>query len=181
MKRIWLSAVALWVLRLAFGFRPTTGDLRPATFFLSLLFTLHSSPALAQSQATFYAQAGQTVTIQAILELPSDFALQKRSQFWLSSPFGETLEIAASGKDWALEPEHYLRALAPLTWKIQVPVGAKSGKYRLEFRATVLACNKSIGVCQKHLITVWGQLVIGQNGRNTPVYLRFDPEKPFGS
>lgn len=108
--------------------------------------------------------------------------LQKRTVFWLEHPFikGKVLEQSPKGADWSLDPEHYLQTVNPNIFNLTVSAGTKPGTYPLRFRATVLACNKAVGVCQRHDVAAKGQLIVGRKGQDRAVVLEFDPDKPFG-
>lgn len=120
----------------------------------------------------FYTQPGHSVTVRLELRLPPQFALQKRSQFWLVSPFATTLLAArATGRDWPQDPTHYLQSFDPLVWKLKVPSGTVAGRYPLQFKAQVYACDESLGLCQKHLLGAVGSLLVGQKGESKLVRL----------
>lgn len=152
---------------------------RASKVFACLLLPAFS---LGLAQGVFHAQPGQTVQLRLELKLPPQFALQKRSTFWLEHPFvkGKLLEQNPTGQDWPPDPQHYLQSVSPSLFKVTVPASARAGRYALQFKATVLACNKQIGVCQRHDVRARGQLIVGQKGQDKPVVLEFDPAKPFG-
>ncbi len=136
-------------------------------FILWLLALSSQLSALSFSQGIFYAQPGQKVEVRLELGLPPEFALQKRTQFWLEHPFvsGKILELKPSGQSWTQDPAHYLQTLEPLVWKLSVPATAKTGSYPIKIRALVFACNKALGVCQKHELTATGQVLVGKTGQ----------------
>lgn len=149
---------------------------------MALVATGYPLPATGLAQGLFHAQPGQTVWVRLELKLPPRFALQKRSVFWLEHPFikGKVLQQSPSGRDWPPDPRHYLQTVSPSLFMLSVPASAKAATYPLRFRATVLACNKELGVCQRHDLSALGRLVVGRKGQDRPVLLEFDPAKPFG-
>ncbi|MBF6592883.1 MAG: hypothetical protein IVW51_00370 [Thermaceae bacterium] len=132
----------------------------------------------ASESGIFYAQPGQKVEVRLELRLPPQFALQKRSQFWLISPFaGKLLEAKASGRDWPQDPQHYLQSFDLLVWKLKVPAGTIAGRYPLQFKATVYACDEGLGLCQKHALKAVGSLVVGQQ-EGTSKLVRLELPRP---
>lgn len=145
------------------------------------LLLLAFGPTLsAPLTGVFYAQAGQNAEVRLELRLPANFALQKRSEFWLGNPFqkGKRLEARATGRDWSNDPQHYLQSFGPLLWKLQIPATAR-GEYPLRFKATVYACDESLGLCQKHQLDAIGSLVVGQKGESQPVRLEVPATPKF--
>lgn len=125
------------------------------------------------AQGIFYTQAGQMLEVRLRFNLPPDFALQKRTRFWLEHPFmrGKIIELEPKGQSWPQDPTHYLERLEPLVWKIQVPASTQPGSYPFKVRALVFACNKTLGVCQKHELKASGQIVIGKAGPDRVIQL----------
>jgi hypothetical protein len=143
---------------------------------LAFGFGLSAGPS-----GVFYAQPGRSTEVRLELGLPPNFALQKRSEFWLENPFaqGKMLGARVTGHDWPPDPEHYLQSFGPLVWTLRIPAGAAKAEYPLRFSVTVYACDQRLGLCQKHTLKATGRLVVGQEGQSRAVRLELPAASGF--
>jgi hypothetical protein len=132
----------------------------------------------------FYGQAGKVARIQLEIQLPPEFALQKRSVITLISPFGK-FSKNPSGTPWELEPVHYLQRAQPVVWDIKLPqnpgsfpLDIKPLDIKLDIKATLLVCHKTLGVCLKREYALAALLKMGSPAnqeKTQPLVLRVKP------